>query len=89
MTVNWGDTHIHLGLWGSVAVAVFLILFMLIVCIWDAKSVAKKKWSCPKCYTSFGVNWKSAFPPVHYGDEYLVKCPKCKKRHICVESHLE
>ena len=89
MTINLGDTHISLNLFGTIMVLVLIILFLLILFIWNAKSVAKCKWSCPKCYTVFNITWKQVFPPMHYGNEYWIKCPKCKKRYYCVESHQE
>ena len=89
MTINLGDTHISLNLFGTIMVLVLIILFLLILFIWNAKSVAKCKWSCPKCYTVFNITWKQVFPPIHYGNEYWIKCPKCKKRYYCVESHQE
>lgn len=89
MTINFGDTHLQLNLVGTIVIAVLIIFFLLIIFIWNSKSVAKRKWSCPKCHTVFNISWKQVFPPNHYGDEYWIKCPKCKKRYYCVESHQE
>lgn len=71
--------HMELGFGASMIVIVGVFIFVLLLCVGVAKEAARTKWVCPQCYTVFRVDWRQAFPGVHYGDDVWLRCPKCKK----------
>ena len=67
--------------------AVIVIAAALILALFGAADMSKTVYTCEKCGHRFRAPWYKFYLSGHYGEDKVLRCPKCDKRSRCVVSY--
>jgi len=86
-TLNLGDTHIDLPWWAMMLLVVIPSTVMGLIIAWCGTHKNRNGiYVCPHCGHRFKPGVRILWS-LHVMDEYLLRCPQCKKRDWCSLSY--